>query len=280
MFPGLTVRENFRLAALGSRAPKAEQQAAQRRALEVFPLLEQHLDRDASRLSGGQQQMVAVGRALIGGTKLLLVDEVTQGLAPNIAYDMGRTLRRVADEGHGVLLVEQNAQMALEVADRVYVVDQGVIVHSGDAEQLRERPRLDGRAPPALIPDEGARCMAELGVALLTFAPVRTQDFVSLGRCAEEQGYAACYTTESLTDTLSIDLAILLGTSTHPRGQLRHRSATCGTRSSRRRWRRPPPTCRAAGSCSESGSVTRSASRRSACPWASRRSTCRPTSGT
>jgi branched-chain amino acid transport system ATP-binding protein len=140
MFPGLTVRENFRLAALGSRAPKAEQQAAERRALEVFPLLEKHLDRDASRLSGGQQQMVAVGRALIGGTKLLLVDEVTQGLAPNIAFDMGRTLRRVADEGHGVLLVEQNAQMALEVADRVYVVDQGVIVHSGDAEQLRNDP--------------------------------------------------------------------------------------------------------------------------------------------
>ncbi len=140
MFPGLTVRENFRLAALGSRAPRGEQQAAQRRALEVFPLLGEHLDRDASRLSGGQQQMVAVGRALIGGTKLLLVDEVTQGLAPNIAHDMGRTLRRVADEGHGVLLVEQNAQMALEVADRVYVVDQGVIVHSGDAEELRADP--------------------------------------------------------------------------------------------------------------------------------------------
>jgi branched-chain amino acid transport system ATP-binding protein len=140
MFPGLTVRENFRLAALGSRAPKGEQQAAQRRALEVFPQLEKHLDRDASRLSGGQQQMVAVGRALIGGTRLLLVDEVTQGLAPNIALDMGRTLRRVADEGHGVLLVEQNAQLALEVADRVYVVDQGIVVHSGIGDELRADP--------------------------------------------------------------------------------------------------------------------------------------------
>jgi branched-chain amino acid transport system ATP-binding protein len=137
MFPGLTVRENFRLAALGSRLPKGEQQAAVQRALEVFPLLEPHLDRDASRLSGGQQQMVAVGRALICGRKLLLVDEVTQGLAPNIASDMGRTLRRIADEGHGVLLVEQNSQMALELADRVYVLDQGVIVHSGDAGELR-----------------------------------------------------------------------------------------------------------------------------------------------
>lgn len=140
MFPGLTVRENFRLAALGSRLPKPEQQAAVRRALEVFPLLEPHLDRDASRLSGGQQQMVAVGRALICGRKLLLVDEITQGLAPNIAHDLGQTLRRVADEGLGVLLVEQNSQMALELADRVYVIDQGVIVHSGDARELRADP--------------------------------------------------------------------------------------------------------------------------------------------
>jgi branched-chain amino acid transport system ATP-binding protein len=140
MFPGLTVRENFRLAGLGTRLPKAEQQAVQRRALDVFPLLESHLDRDASRLSGGQQQMVAVGRALVCGRQLLLVDEVTQGLAPNIAADMGQTLRRVADEGLGVLLVEQNAQMALQLADRVYVIDQGVIVHSGDAAELRSDP--------------------------------------------------------------------------------------------------------------------------------------------
>jgi branched-chain amino acid transport system ATP-binding protein len=140
MFPGLTVRENFRLAALGARVPKAEQQAAERAVLEVFPLLEPHLDRDASRLSGGQQQMVAVGRALICGKRLLLVDEITQGLAPNIASEMGRTLRRVADDGLGVLLVEQNSQMALELADRVFVLDQGVIVTSGNAAEMRADP--------------------------------------------------------------------------------------------------------------------------------------------
>jgi branched-chain amino acid transport system ATP-binding protein len=139
MFPGLTVRENLRLAALGARLPKAEQQAA--RALRVFPQLEAHLDRDASRLSGGQQQMVAVGRALIGGTRLLLVDEVTQGLAPNIAAEMARTLRRAADGGRGVLLVEQNSQLALELADRVYVLDQGVVVTSGEAAEMRTDPR-------------------------------------------------------------------------------------------------------------------------------------------
>lgn len=140
MFPGLTVRENFRLAALGTGAGRPGQQAALDRALGVFPLLEPHLDRDASRLSGGQQQMVAVGRALICGRQLLLVDEVTQGLAPNIASDMGSTLRRVADEGLGVLLVEQNSQMALALADRVYVLDQGVVVAAGDAAQMRDDP--------------------------------------------------------------------------------------------------------------------------------------------
>jgi branched-chain amino acid transport system ATP-binding protein len=130
MFPGLTVRENFRLAALGSGARKSEQQSAVQRALDVFPLLEPHLDREAARLSGGQQQMVAVGRALICGTRLLLVDEVTQGLAPNIASGM-------ADDGHGVLLVEQNSQLALELADRVFVLDQGVVVTSGESVRMR-----------------------------------------------------------------------------------------------------------------------------------------------
>ena len=137
MFPGLTVRENFRLAALGTGLPKPEQQAALQRALDVFPLLEPHLDREAARLSGGQQQMVAVGRALICGTRLLLVDEVTQGLAPNIASDMARTLRRLADDGLGVLLVEQNSQLALELADRVFVLDQGVVVTSGESARMR-----------------------------------------------------------------------------------------------------------------------------------------------
>jgi branched-chain amino acid transport system ATP-binding protein len=140
MFPGLTVRENFRLAALGARLDKAGHQAGLSRVLEVFGQLEEHLDRDASRLSGGQQQMVAVGRALICGTRLLLVDEVTQGLAPNVATEMGRTLRRVADGGRGVLLVEQNSQLALELADRVYVLDQGVVVTSGDAATMRTDP--------------------------------------------------------------------------------------------------------------------------------------------
>ena len=132
MFPGLSVRENFRLAALGAGV----RGAAEHRALEVFPQLEPHLDREAARLSGGQQQMVAVGRALICGTRLLLVDEVTQGLAPGLASDMARTLRRLADDGLGVLLVEQNSQLALEIADRVCVLDQGTVVAAGEATHV------------------------------------------------------------------------------------------------------------------------------------------------
>jgi branched-chain amino acid transport system ATP-binding protein len=132
MFPGLTVRENFRLAALGSGL-RPSQRSVRRRALEVFPQLEPHLDREAARLSGGQQQMVAVGRALICGSRLLLVDEVTQGLAPGVASTMASTLRRLADDGLGVLLVEQNSRLALELADRVYVLDQGVVVVSGES---------------------------------------------------------------------------------------------------------------------------------------------------
>jgi branched-chain amino acid transport system ATP-binding protein len=140
MFPGLSARENFRLAALGAGLDKAAQREATERALATFPALEPHLDRDASRLSGGQQQMVAVGRALIGGTRLLLIDEPTQGLAPNIASDIARALRRIADEGVGVLLVEQNSVMALQIADHAYALEQGVIAASGDAKELRESP--------------------------------------------------------------------------------------------------------------------------------------------
>ena len=142
MFPGLTARENFRLAALGAGLDKVAQKEATDKALSTFPALEPHLDRDASRLSGGQQQMVAVGRALIGGSRLLLVDEPTQGLAPNIASDIARALRRIADEGVGVLLVEQNSVMALQIADRAYALEQGVIAASGEAQELRDSPEL------------------------------------------------------------------------------------------------------------------------------------------
>ncbi|MCA1841731.1 MAG: ABC transporter ATP-binding protein [Actinobacteria bacterium] len=142
MFPGISVAENLRLAALGARLGRRGVEAATQRVLKVFPALEPHLDRDASQLSGGQQQMVAIGRALIGGSRLLLVDEPTQGLAPTIAADIGTTLGRIADNGVAVLLVEQNSRMALDLADRAYVLDQGTIAASGTSSELRAHPEV------------------------------------------------------------------------------------------------------------------------------------------
>lgn len=140
MFPGLTVRENIRLAALGAGLDRGGLRNATQRVLEIFPDLRQRLDVDASRLSGGQQQMVAIGRALLGDTRLLLVDEPTQGLAPSLATAIGGTLRRIADGGVGVLLVEQNSRMALDLADRACALDQGVVAATSTAADLRDQP--------------------------------------------------------------------------------------------------------------------------------------------
>jgi branched-chain amino acid transport system ATP-binding protein len=137
MFPGLTVAENLRLASLGARLDGGRQRDRLRRTWELFPALEEHLERDASRLSGGQQQMVAIARALLGDPRLLLVDEPTQGLAPIVARDIMQAVVAVARTGVGVLLVEQNAAMALELADRAYVLDEGVIRAEGRADEIR-----------------------------------------------------------------------------------------------------------------------------------------------
>ena len=138
MFPGLTVAENLRLASLGARLDGGRERDRLRHTWELFPALEEHLRRDASRLSGGQQQMVAIARALLGDPRLLLIDEPTQGLAPIVARDIMEAVVAVARTGVGVLLVEQNAAMALELADRAYVLDEGVIRAEGQAAEIRD----------------------------------------------------------------------------------------------------------------------------------------------
>lgn len=137
MFPGLTVEENLRLAVLGARLSRQAEKDAYDRVWTLFPELRSHVARDAARLSGGQQQMVAIARGLIGGSRLLLIDEPTQGLAPSIAASIGRALGDIAHSGIAVLLVEQNAVIALELADHAYVIDEGVIKASGPAERIR-----------------------------------------------------------------------------------------------------------------------------------------------
>ena len=137
LFPGLTVREHLRLA--GGRSGTA----ARRSCWRCCPSCEKCLQRKAGLLSGGEQQMLAIGRALVTRPRLLLVDEMSLGLAPVIVERLLPILRRVADDiGTSVLFVEQHVALALEISDRAYVLTHGRIALEGAAAELRERREL------------------------------------------------------------------------------------------------------------------------------------------
>ena len=137
LFPGLTVREHLRLAGGRGAAGREEE------LLEMLPELRKCLNRKAGLLSGGEQQMLAVGRALVTRPRLLLVDEMSLGLAPVIVERLLPILRRAADElGSSVLFVEQHVALALEISDRAYVLTHGRIRLEGPAAELRERREL------------------------------------------------------------------------------------------------------------------------------------------
>ena len=136
LFPGLTVREHLRLA--GGRRGGHEEEL-----LAMLPELRKCLSRKAGLLSGGEQQMLAIGRALVTRPRLLLVDEMSLGLAPVIVERLLPILRRAADElGASVLFVEQHVALALEISDRAYVLAHGRIALEGPAAELRERREL------------------------------------------------------------------------------------------------------------------------------------------
>jgi branched-chain amino acid transport system ATP-binding protein len=131
IFSYLTARENLEIARRpGSRWPMES-------VLERFPKLRELLDRKGRLLSGGEQQMLAIARSLLTGPELLLLDEPSQGLAPLVVETVMGTVRELKRERVSMLLVEQNAEMALGLADRVYVIDHGTIVFEGTPDALR-----------------------------------------------------------------------------------------------------------------------------------------------
>ena len=140
LFPGMSVRDTL---LVGSRA--GARRTAERLAgvLELFPDLRSRLATPAWQLSGGQQQMLAIGRALMGAPKLLLLDEPSLGLAPRLVDELLGRMRALAAEGVGILLAEQSVARALGVAERVYALRQGRIVAEGPAPELRHNPVLE-----------------------------------------------------------------------------------------------------------------------------------------
>ncbi|MBT69806.1 MAG: ABC transporter ATP-binding protein [Acidimicrobiaceae bacterium] len=140
LFFNLTVNENLKL---GLRPDKTGMEAGLERALEMLPALRPLVNRRAGLLSGGEQQMLAVARALVSRPKLLLVDEMSLGLAPIIVEQLLPIVRDIADQTEtGVLIVEQHVNLALNVADRGYVMNHGELVMEGSAEELLERQDL------------------------------------------------------------------------------------------------------------------------------------------
>jgi branched-chain amino acid transport system ATP-binding protein len=141
LFTGMTVKENLEI---GSFLPRARALRARslEQALALFPVLEGRLQSVAGELSGGQQQMVAIARALMARPSLLLLDEPSLGLAPSVVADMFDAVRRINAEGVSVLLVEQNVELALWLASRAYVIEEGRFVAEGAPGELLERPEI------------------------------------------------------------------------------------------------------------------------------------------
>ena len=134
IFPDFTVRDNLLMG--GYHSTPEENHARMKDVLEIFPVLGDRMKQLAGTLSGGEQQMLAVGRAYMAKPKLLMLDEPSLGLAPLLIQEIFRMIQRIRDMGVTILLVEQNARMALKISDRGYVIESGTIAHVDTAQNL------------------------------------------------------------------------------------------------------------------------------------------------
>jgi len=141
IFAPLTVRENLEIGAF-TRRDKREIEESMEFVFSIFPRLRERAEQMGGTLSGGEQQMLAVARALMAKPRLLLMDEPSMGLAPILVEEIFNIIQRINQEGVTILLVEQNAHMALSVAHRGYVLETGVIQMEGTAAELRDNPRV------------------------------------------------------------------------------------------------------------------------------------------
>lgn len=141
LFDNLTVMENLTLATF-SRNDTEGIEADRERVFSLFPRLRERIHQKAGTLSGGEQQMLAVGRAMMSARKLMLLDEPSMGLAPLLMMDVFAALKEINEEGTTILLVEQNARMALQFAQRGYVLESGSLVLEGPSEALLENPEV------------------------------------------------------------------------------------------------------------------------------------------
>ena len=137
----MTVLENLEMGAY-HRNDSSEIRQDMDRVFELFPRLKERIRQEAGTMSGGEQQMLAIGRALMSRPKLLLLDEPSMGLAPVLVERIFQIIREINEQGTTILLVEQNANVALEIATRGYVLETGKIVNSAPAEKLREDPKV------------------------------------------------------------------------------------------------------------------------------------------
>lgn len=152
VFPNLSVRDNIRAAAAAMTNPRPLQQV-----VEVLPELEPLLDRAAGTLSGGQQQIVGIGRSVAMQCRLLMMDEPTEGLMPVLVHRVGSIIRQLAGNGVAIVLVEQNVHLARRVCDRFYVLEKGYVKAEGGCAELRDESNLE----------------RYLGVDVLTSTPVQ-----------------------------------------------------------------------------------------------------------
>ncbi len=136
VFPGMTVLENLEMGAYTRKDRKATAKADLARVFALFPRLEERITQAAGTMSGGEQQMLAMGRALMGHPKLLLLDEPSMGLAPKLISQIFAIIREIHEQGTTILLVEQNAMQALRAADEAYILETGEIVRHGTGAEL------------------------------------------------------------------------------------------------------------------------------------------------